>query len=166
MEYIYHKFIKPGAVHEVNLSHGVRSPLRRFFDRDRAHLSHGKVESLIFNVFDEAALQILELMVDSFGRFASTKTCRQIQKEMDAAVAQEDSTGGSRLLVPQSRLGRSYDGDDVSIGSATTTTRGPELPVVRHAASLGRVMHRYEITSCGGLIRAEDLEKEMGLDYE
>jgi len=160
MEYLFNKFIKPGAVHEVNLSHGVRMPLRRFFGAERLHLKHGKVESFIFNIFDEAALQILELMVDSFGRFATTKTCRYILREMEREKEMEKSKEErSWPAAPTAvRMGSTRsEADDISIGPNTNL----ELPVVRHAASLHRVMHQYDITSCGGFIRAEDLEKEL-----
>jgi len=128
-EYLFQKFIRQSAVHEVNLSHGVRTPLCRFFGTERMHLTHGKVESFIFNIFDEAARQILELMCDSFSRFASTRTFRHIQ----SAIERDDSS-----------VHRSCDGYREESAQSTT-------PVVRNATSLPDVMNQYAIDSCGGL---------------
>jgi len=122
-EYLYQKFIEPRALHEVNLSHGIRGKLCTFFGKERAHLTHGKVESFIFNIFDEAALQILGLMCDSFARFASTSDFRYIQREIE----RDDSSVLEREHREES---------------------GPSL---RNATSLEEVMEQYGINSFGGL---------------
>ena len=160
MEYIYEKFIRPRSLHEVNLSYGVRAPLVKFFDKDSLHLNHGKLESYIFNIFDQAALMILELMVDSFGRFASTKTCKLIQKEIERQREMTEEVSCVSRTPFLSRLGTAtgaFD-DDVSVGSS-------DQPVVRHATSMRAVMHQYDLKSCGGVIRVEDLAKETGIEF-
>jgi len=123
-EYIFRKFIRPGALHEVNLPYQIRSDLCTFFEHRNTRSFRGtRIESFIFNIFDEAALQILELMVDSFGRFASTAECQRIQRE----------------------IGRDCSSSGVSCGSYIYS-KG----VVRHFTSLSQVMHQYEISSCNG----------------
>ena len=164
MEYIYEKFIKPESTYEVNLSYGVRQPLIKFFERDGLHKNHGKVESFIFNIFDQAALMILELMVDSFARFASTKTCKLIQKEIERQreMMEEISCISRQPILSRLGLGGCDDRDDMShVTEASVMTN--DVPVVRHATSVRRVLHQYQLTSCGGVIRAEDLEKRTGI---
>jgi len=130
-EYIFQKFIEPGALHEVNLSHGVRSTLCSIFDTERTHLTHGKVESFIFNVFDEAALQILELMCDSFSRFAFTRDFRYIQREIER--------------------------DD----SFTAEYREESGPSMRNVISLEQVMEQYGMESLGGLCFTDNVSSQM-----
>jgi len=79
-EHIFLKFIRPGALHEVTLPHQLRSDLCTFFEQKHFHSLHNtRTECSIFNIFDEAALEILELTMDSFRRFTSKEKRIQIK---------------------------------------------------------------------------------------
>ena len=77
MEYLYNKFIKIGSLHEINLSHELRAPLIQFFERDKLHLTQKK-ESFLFNLFDQCAHSILQLMFDAYHRFTVTDNYKSI----------------------------------------------------------------------------------------
>ena len=114
MEYLYNKFIKEDSLVTVNLPYGIRSTLTMFFEAERAHSSQPK-ESFLFDIMDESALNILDLMLDSFGRFTLTETYKQWEIEMDALHA--PSTAPSPPTTPP--------------------------PALRSAASLPRLQDQY-----------------------
>ena len=72
MEYLYSKFIASSSAHTLNISHSLRAPLTRSFETDCMHRAVRK-QSFLFNIFDEVAHSVLDLMLDSFRRFEMTQ---------------------------------------------------------------------------------------------
>jgi len=67
LKFLYSKYVKTGSDNEINISWETREPLVHFFENAETAQSFQ-----IFNIFDEAAMEILLLLHGSFSRFRKT----------------------------------------------------------------------------------------------
>ena len=85
---------------------------------------------------------------------------REIEKEREV----EDSCVSRTPIMSRLGVGGGFDveASRTATGDRTNGLVMPH-PLVRNATSMRAVMHQYELTSCGGVIRVEDLEKRTGI---
>ena len=130
MQYLYHKFIKVGSDHEINLSHDTRAHFYQYFEVNQSHLNEKK-ESFIFNIFDECALNVLNLMMDAFHRFVLTEEYQHIVQDInwnDLPIECGDNT-------PQSDSGMSQKSQFDVLN---------EIPIIRNATSFNKLHTIYD----------------------
>ena len=82
MKAIYDKYVRSTGGFQLNLSHDIRNALRDFFDEQKSNFKgdgngdSGREDALnrmTANIFDDAALQILSLMNNSYMRFKKSE---------------------------------------------------------------------------------------------
>ncbi len=136
MEYLYNKFIKRGSLYTLNLPGGLTETLWRFFEKDKSHQNQPK-ESFLFNVLDDCAYIILDLMLDSFRRFAATETYKKLELELDAQRRKSRTATATKswMSTPTSNTGGN--------GGGITPFADPGM--LRHAASFNELQSQYEL---------------------
>eukprot|EP01084_Bolivina_argentea_P002059 3792_1 len=139
MEYLYNKFIKIDSIHEINLPHFIKSPLIKFFENDKLHLKQ-KQESFLFNVFDESANSILQLMLDSYHRFVLTDKYKSIAIEMDCMNTPIDMT----MSTPQTLNSTPQTIDTTPTININENDINLELPIIRNATSYNKLLMQYQ----------------------
>lgn len=81
MKSLYFKYIKSGSDHEINLSYTLRNSISQFWEKEITKLQEIKIKQQhykLFNIFDEAGIEIFLLMSQSFQRFVKSDQIHDI----------------------------------------------------------------------------------------
>jgi len=112
MKFLYGKYIKIGSEYEINISWRVRAVLIELFERD-APVSDFRM----FNLLDEAALEIFMLLQSTFSCF--------VHSHAYDFMSTRCASPGERPVVESFKL------------------NSPECPVIRNATSYSKVKKQY-----------------------
>eukprot|EP01084_Bolivina_argentea_P013187 24718_1 len=124
MKHLYNKYIKISSDNELNISYEVRSSLINYFENVNEDRDYK-----VFNIMDEVAVEVLQLLQDSFRRFRLTDEFIQIQKhEKNEKNKQGNDQNKPTELAMKELL------------------NSKKIPVLRNATSYSVLKEKYSIS--------------------